>query len=779
MIIASTVIAVAVGLTASAASADPSVGSLVGQLTDDGTPIPFANVTLYTVDRDIVAFAQTNDQGSYDIESVVPGDYKLSFTLPGFVEQFVHQTFNFDSADIIAVAAGAPTVVNESAAPHGSIAGTVTASDGSPLPNPFVQLFALDGALFAQTNGAQDGTYRLPFVPPGNYKIEFQAGFDGPAEFAHQARRFEDGIVFAVTVGQETTVDEQFLPTGTIAGHLTNAGQPVSGAFISATSLDGAETHLATSADDGSFLLTTFPGSFIVSFQLPNGLTQYAHQKVDPSQADPIVVTAGEQTTLDESVIPTGTISGHLTAPDGSPVSGASVSVNSTFVFLNATTDDAGFYQVDTFPGTYLVSFSTSVQTQVARNRVDPQDADLIAVTSGATTTVDEQLLAPGTLTVRLRDGKTHAPVDGCVFAAQQTACTTAGVARFDPAGPGHHRLFIFANDESTYLASTDQIVDVHSGDSTSLTVDLVRGATVSALVRDSRTRAPVAQACLELVDPLHQGGLGTGGETCTDATGRVTLTRVAPGTYNAFVWARDGVHGHQWVGSDGGVGASADAERITVKAGDRIALDPVRLDLAGTIAGTVSDRATGTPLEFATVGFASYSAGFGGNGANVGTDAAGHYTLGGLGPYRWSIFARKNDHAAVWSGNTPNRNQATGIQVRSGQTTTYDVALARGVSLTGTVTGRHGEPVDSARAIVFNATTGDEMNEGDVDANGQYQVQLFGPQQVRVEYVALVRYASYAGWVGGTDFEHATIVSVPSTGSALLNIVASTPSYG
>ena len=78
-----------------------------------------------------------------------------------------------------------------------------------------------------------------------------------------------------------------------------------------------------------------------------------------------------------------------------------------------------------------------------------------------------------------------------------------------------------------------------------------------------------------------------------TDGTltvGGAGAFHLTAGTYNLFTWADDGVHGHQWVGTDGGTGAQAKGRLVTVRSGRTTAVPPVRLDRAGTITGMVTE---------------------------------------------------------------------------------------------------------------------------------------------------------------------------------------------
>ena len=66
-----------------------------------------------------------------------------------------------------------------------------------------------------------DGRYRIE-VLPGAYTVEFRTS-GGLVQYAHQKRSIFDADPITVAAGPDTIVDEQVLPTGTIAGRLVDA----------------------------------------------------------------------------------------------------------------------------------------------------------------------------------------------------------------------------------------------------------------------------------------------------------------------------------------------------------------------------------------------------------------------------------------------------------------------------------------------------------------------------------------------------------------------------
>jgi len=753
------------------AFADPSTGTVAGHLTDGGNAMPDVPVGLYDLNFSPVATTVTDAGGAFSFSDVDPGSYKISFNLPGFIDQWVHHKPGFDQADPVSVVAGETTVVEETVVPHGSLRGRVTNADGTAFTQPYVTARSDDGFVFAQTNGDFDGNYSLPVLPVGSYRISFSHGFSGPTQFARGKTDFAAADLIEITEGAETMLDETFLPTGAVAGHLSRSGTPISGATVQLLGPEGT-FGFTTTGPEGQYRIETFPGTFKVQFQF-NGLTQWAHGKSSEADADSFVVAAGPDTIVDEEALPVGTVAGRLTGADGNPVSGANVAVEDGNLFLSGFTDGDGRYSIEAPAGQYRVVFGLDFNgRQWAFGQSTAGAADTITVVDNQTTVVDDTLRPFGSVTVTARDATTHAPILafcsnlGGIFAG---GCTQDGTVTFPEVLAGRYFADAFP-DAPGYLYTYVTGVIVTSGQNTSVVVDVPREATITTTVRDAATGAPVAGICVEAVRPLAPTTL-TGGGSCSDETGAVTVNQLGAGTYTLFAWAQDGVHGHQWVGPTGGTGAQAKARLVTVRAGQSVTIPPVKMDRAGTVSGVITDAATGVGLKFATASISSYDDGLGAGGGLVSTDDTGHYTFAGLGPYAWTLFFRKYSHAAEFSGGTPNRLLATGIKVRAGETTTYNVSLSTGTRLSVRVLGPQGQPIEFARITVVQALSGDSLASGDCVGAQNCVAPALGPHLVKLAYNGSVHGEQYAGYVGGSDFLHASVFTVPAAGTKQITV--------
>jgi hypothetical protein len=666
------------------------------------------------------------------------------------------------------------TTVDDTLAPHGAISGRVTDSSGAPVPFPIVSAFDVDCCYSVSVQGDDAGNYTLGFLPAGSYVVQFTPGFAFPFQYARQKRNFSDADPITVVNGETTALDEQLLPTGTIRGRFTNQGEPIADANVEVFDPTTGDSKSSPTGPDGEYELHVWPGTYVVRFDRSSGtLVQYAHQKRTEGEADRFPVAAGEVVVVDEEALPTGTITGRLTDADGNPVADAGVGVANATSELNGRTDADGRYQVEALPGAYRVSFHPGNGSQWAFGKSSAGTADLATVVAGESTVVDDVLRPPGSVTIRATDATTGAALPSfCVFipGVFDSLCTTNGVVHTSLLA-GRYEISITLETPGYLFAR--KVVSLTSGQDLAVTLPIPREARITTTIRDATTGAPVANACLEPVEPLKPASLGGRSFNCSDETGRVTVDQLGAGTYNLFVWARDGVHGHQWVGPNGGTGAQANGRQVTVKAGQTVTVPSIRLDGAGTITGVVTSAVTGDAPE-GMVGLSSFSGGAGGTEAQVVIGPDGRYTISGLGPYSWPLFFAAFQHAYQWSGGTPNRFLASGVRVRVGATTTYNQTVRRGSTLSARVVGPGGAPIDFGRITLQNALTGDLMGEGDCEATTRCDVPALGPQPVKLFYNVRVSGEDYAGYYrDAADFLHATVVLIPSSGTRNVTVPA------
>ncbi|PUB29805.1 carboxypeptidase family protein [Promicromonospora sp. AC04] len=319
-------------------------------LTDDGTPVPGATVTLTPVGGGAPLTAVTSSAGQYlidqvawDVDNDQPQDY--TFSVSELPEGYTVSTV----PDGITVEVGQeePSTGNDfviQAPPL--LTGTVTAG-GDPVAGVVVTRTGPDGTV--STTTAADGTYLFDEVPPGDHTVSITVpdGYlaDGPAT--------QD-----VTVSTEDLTDVDFALShpGSIGGTVTDsAGEPVPGATVTVAGPDGPVT-LVTDAAGGYFVGDLPQGDYTVTLTVPDGYT------ADVTERSVAVTGAGENWLEEDFAVTSAPVEpserpagGTVTHADGAPVPDTEVTVTDADggTINTATTDDDGAWAINLPPGSY------------------------------------------------------------------------------------------------------------------------------------------------------------------------------------------------------------------------------------------------------------------------------------------------------------------------------------------------------------------------------------------------------------------------------------------
>ena len=248
--------------------------------------------------------------------------------------------------------------------------------------------------------------------------------------------------------------------------------------------------------------------------------------------------------------------------------------------------------------------------------------------------------------------------------------------------------------------------------------IQLGKPAAIAGTVTAQATGAPIAGAIVTVRAYQSASDLASG---VTGAPGTFALEGLAPGAYDVATRA-DGFLDQLRGG-------------VTVATGQRFPLQIV-LTGTGSIAGIVRDgggRAVAGALARAGAGGGGGGFGFGGMGGPGGpggsaqqqalTDVDGRYRIDGLRPGPTRVSAARD--AASFG---PSRT----VDVREGEETPLDLALADNGTIKGRVTTKSGRPVapsTTVRAVQSGAAGGFQdgavLASADADAGGAFQVSV------------------------------------------------------
>lgn len=315
----------------------------------------------------------TDARGKYRLSGLEAGSYYVSFSPCVASPKYAAQVYRG-----YPTSAGAPTPVKVKAGREtsginarlivgGTISGTVVNAGAKPLRNVCVFAADLASSGFAITSKA--GTYTIPGLPTGNYELEFS-----PCDNQNLVPVLAHARVRAprATKGVDATLNAG----GSIAGVVTAtspSGQPVADACVVVVSSNPNNPGgFGFTGPNGSYLATGLAaGTYQVFFAdplcflSPPGLApQWYNNQPTQAKATPVAVTVGQTTpSINAALQPDGEITGTVSGPSGSAISGACVAAvplpAGGSPRIVAVSRPAGYALSDLLPGRYKVEFSS------------------------------------------------------------------------------------------------------------------------------------------------------------------------------------------------------------------------------------------------------------------------------------------------------------------------------------------------------------------------------------------------------------------------------------
>ncbi|WP_276272113.1 carboxypeptidase regulatory-like domain-containing protein [Haloarcula litorea] len=444
----------------------------------------------------------------------------------------------------------------------GDIAGTVEHPDGSAVTDDSTDVDIIDpdtGKTVERASySASTGRYTAT-VPGGTYDVEVTS--DG---YARQVRTVS--VANGGSVTQDVTMDHGGWLNGTVTD---GSGTPLRGITVEAvrtsTNTVAAST---TTAGDGSYSLALDPdGTYVVLASLTDS------DDYDTGFREGVGVTDGATTTVNLTTpeIPDdGTISVSATGPDGTPITGATVSYRSSdYRFGSRTkTDLNGDASISTPAGTYLVRITTSaygtrVVRGVALNESGTADVSVTfrkPATISGTVSAETGSVPKGTM-VLISDGESFYPVQ----------VTRGSYSKTVP--PGDYTVSVFARGKSAPTAAVNATAgETNTSDFTLEKASIeASNVTITSGPGDGsnlglRTDLQSGLVQLQLVDESSYSGQGVGKPDNLTSLGvtrqtefRITLT-VKNFDPNSLIW---GLRNASWETSPNA--SVADGTDITI----------------------------------------------------------------------------------------------------------------------------------------------------------------------------------------------------------------------
>ncbi|MFI7547561.1 carboxypeptidase regulatory-like domain-containing protein [Actinoplanes sp. NPDC049599] len=648
----------------------------------------------------------------------------------------------------------------------GTVQGVFTTSAGAPIAGASVTAYSGEGDWLKDTTTNSAGSYRLTGVTAGGVQLQFNN--NGLEHWSPGVTDQEHATTYPLAAGGTLTVNEKQPATGTIAGHFSDAsGEPVPYANITVRGIGSWAWLYGSTDEQGAYSVEALPGTYKVSFKWESA-EQWAVQAADEDAATAVTVTAGQTTTVDDHKLPTGTVSGHLTASDGSPLTDARITLHRGQNQVgSATTGEEGNYSLgEALAGDgYTVSYSVGGGPDIyVPGTADPAKAREFTVVAGQQITVDDIQPLPATVhgTLTGDDGGPKAGYQVTVALAsndnwiQLNATTDAdGTWTVRDVSPGDYRVSFVGPDggrsQWAYGKSTEgtaTLIPVPGGGDITVDDTWLPGATLVVNAVDASTGAPVSDYCVWITSPGDGSGCATSGS-------QITVTDLPGGTYQMS--ANPG---------EGSYYLSTDFQPVTLTPGETTTAT-IKLALGGKVSFTATDHVSGAAVNRVCPAFAVLGHGGLPDGYGDCTDTTGKATSTSMAAGTYEMYAvAPTGYGDQWvgrNGGTGEQKAAARIKVVPGKTVSAPaVLLDKAGTITGMVTDAAGKPL--AGMDVAWSAWGDAGPswDTDTDAQGRYTITDLGPYAWPLLFSGAGYPRQWSGHVGNR-YQAETVPVLPS----------------
>jgi hypothetical protein len=532
-----------------------------------------------------------------------------------------------------------------------------------------------------------------------------------------------------------------FLATSSYAGTITGTvkdgdGAAITNVAVTAHNTEDATESSATIAGDGfTYTVDLAAGTYQLYFSGDGHVSEWYEDAPMQDCATPITVTADSSTTADAVLaaepvvnVDTGSITGTVTGADGTTGLGGvtvhvqNTSTDSSYQTTTSSADPVGSYNISVPVGTYKVEFQApdteNLLDEWFNDTVEATATDVVVTKDTATENIDAALTVGGIISgtvTEAADGTTPVPntyvyafcgsdtpeyTSGGSLTGYTSSGSTDATGAYELIGlaTGNCKVLFSAPDGENLLdewnadkADFDSAdaVAVVAGETNTVDAALAAGGIISGTITeaaDDTTPVSNAQVYVYNSDNSDQFVKYSG----TDDAGAYEIVGLPTGSYKVrFIAPFNKNLVNEW-NADKPDFDSADA--VAVVAGETNTVDAA-LAAGGIITGTVTDP-DGNPVKGVDVSVAKSTVS--GSLKWVYTDDTGKYTLQGLAAGDYKMYFNPKDKslglAPEWyddkeGGYSTGFDSADVIAVTLGETQTIDAQLAKGGSISGTVT--------------------------------------------------------------------------------------------
>ena len=449
------------------------------------------------------------------------------------------------------------------------------------------------------------------------------------------------------------------------------------------------------------------PDTYRVRVQAPDYETEFYDDVATLEQADGVLLVAGQTTSIEVQLTPSDHIAGTVSDQDGSPLEGVVVHVTGTSEYTGVT-DAAGHYDIGPLSEARYFVWATDTYHQTP-------DGVWVELPDDPSAQVDFEMLPAGALSCRISGaGGGAIPFAGMtllknydgVWLDQYGASVrwpNPMVATAPGQAPDTYRVRVQAPDYETEfyddvatLEQADGVLLV-AGQTTSIEVQLTPSDHIAGTVSD-QDGSPLEGVVVHVTGTSEYTGV-------TDAAGHYDIGPLSEARY--FVWATDTYHQTPdgvWVELPDDPSAQVDFEMLPAGA--------LSCRISGAGGGAIPFAGMTLLKNYDGVWLDQY-------GASVRWPNPMVATAPGQAPDTYRVRVQAPDYETEFYDDVATLEQADGVLLVAGQTTSIEVQLTPSDHIAGTVSDQDGSPLEGVVVHV----TGTSEYTGVTDAAGHYDI--------------------------------------------------------
>jgi hypothetical protein len=551
----------------------------------------------------------------------------------------------------------------------------------------------------------------------------------------------------------------------------------------------------------GQYVLTVSPGQYKVGFRhcpLSGSRTWVPEFYDDEPQrwsADVVDVTGTNAAGINAGLVQGYSVAGRVTSDGTTGIQNvcvqAYVSTNQAIVYGGGSTDANGDYATEPLPpGMYKLRFSDcspapAYAPEWFSDKTSFQTANPIDLTLHGATGVNAILSAGYAISGRVTSNGVDAIAGICVNVNDGLGnwvggrmTNPDGTYETEPLAPGQYRVQFsdcvppatwlgeWYDDKPDFGAATP--IAITASPVTGIDAQLAAGRVISGTVTDGS--AGVSGLCVNANDATQPNPSPSPYGTATGPGGSYTLA-VPPGQYKvSFQDCRPSpaLVGEWWDDKPDFQSATT----IDVRTADATA--DAALAAGRTISGRVTIEGTSTGIQGACIGVNSAAPPLDMPEGWANTQADGTFVTSPVpaGSYKLFISHCGPDpqYIGEWFDGKPDFETATPIDLSTGNATGLQIALAPGLTISGTVTSTIGASLPNVCVGVWPADTVDPGNEPGAGgtmtgADGSYRVGPLPPGSYRVQFMDCQGNTYFNEWYSESpEYAGSALVDVTST---------------